>query len=219
LKKGDFVWIGIFLVIALFIINPVSGAFYKVQNDLHPFILGFIKFCILATMGEMLSLRIVTGNWIVPKGILLRAIIWGLLGVAIVMAFKIYPTGIDSVVKKGYLPGASLHGLLGKILNAFYISTFINLTFALFLMGIHRITDTYIDIFYKHKQIPSFNEVLEDIKWKEFVSFVVFKTIPFFWIPAHTITFSLPSEYQVLMAALLSIALGSILGFAKRRTI
>jgi hypothetical protein len=44
------------------------------------------------------------------------------------------------------------------------------------------------------------------------------KTIPLFWIPAHTITFSLPPEYRVLMASFLSIALGGILAFAKRRS-
>jgi hypothetical protein len=37
------------------------------------------------------------------------------------------------------------------------------------------------------------------------------KTIVVFWIPAHTVTFSLPANYQVLMSAFLSLALGFIL--------
>ena len=37
-----------------------------------------------------------------------------------------------------------------------------------------------------------------------------------FWIPAHTGTFLLPPEFRVVCAALLAIALGAILGFAKR---
>jgi hypothetical protein len=48
------------------------------------------------------------------------------------------------------------------------------------------------------------------------VSFVLLRTIPFFWIPAHTLTFMLPPEYRVLAAAMLSVALGAILAFAKR---
>ncbi|MBK5251987.1 MAG: hypothetical protein JJE29_05070 [Peptostreptococcaceae bacterium] len=48
-----------------------------------------------------------------------------------------------------------------------------------------------------------------------FVSFVLAKTIPFFWIPAHTLTFLLPGQYRVLAAAMLSIALGLILTLAK----
>lgn len=219
MKKGDFVWIGIMLLIIAFFVYPPTGAFYTAQNTLHPFVLGFIKFFILASMGELLSLRIVSAQWKAPKGILLRAIIWGILGMAIVLVFKIYPVGIESVIKKGYLPGALLTGIYSKILSAFYISSLMNLTFALFLMGIHRITDTYIDMYYKGNKLPSFDGVLNEIKWKDFVSFVVFKTIPLFWIPAHTITFSLPAEYQVLMAAMLSVALGSILAFAKKKSV
>ncbi|MCK7530557.1 MAG: Mpv17/PMP22 family protein [Marinilabiliales bacterium] len=40
---------------------------------------------------------------------------------------------------------------------------------------------------------------------------VLKKTIPFFWIPAQTITFLLPPEFQILFAALLSTVLGVIL--------
>jgi len=40
------------------------------------------------------------------------------------------------------------------------------------------------------------------------------KTIPLFWIPAHTITFLLNPDYQVLFAAFLSIVLGAILAVA-----
>ncbi len=51
--------------------------------------------------------------------------------------------------------------------------------------------------------------------WHGFVSFTLFKTIPLFWIPAHTLTFLLPPEYQVIAAAALSIALGIILSLRK----
>jgi hypothetical protein len=37
-------------------------------------------------------------------------------------------------------------------------------------------------------------------------------TLAWFWIPAHTLTFSLPGDYQVGLAALWSLALGVILG-------
>lgn len=60
------------------------------------------------------------------------------------------------------------------------------------------------------------SEVVKTIDWYGFIRFVVLKTIPFFWIPAHTVTFLLPAEYRVLAAAFLSIALGGILASAKR---
>ena len=56
--------------------------------------------------------------------------------------------------------------------------------------------------------------ILGRINWNVQWNFVFKKTIPFFWIPAHTITFLLPEDYQVAFAALLGIALGVILSFA-----
>jgi hypothetical protein len=41
-------------------------------------------------------------------------------------------------------------------------------------------------------------------------------TLGWFWIPAHTLTFSLPVEYQVGLAALWSLVLGLILGLRAR---
>ena len=38
------------------------------------------------------------------------------------------------------------------------------------------------------------------------------RTLIWFWIPAHTLTFSLAVDYQVGLAALWSLALGLILG-------
>ncbi|MEL7656378.1 MAG: Mpv17/PMP22 family protein, partial [Bacillota bacterium] len=47
------------------------------------------------------------------------------------------------------------------------------------------------------------------------IGFTIIKTIPLFWIPAHTITFSLPGEYQIVVAAFLSIVLGIFLSLKK----
>ncbi len=44
------------------------------------------------------------------------------------------------------------------------------------------------------------------------------KTIPLFWIPAHTITFLLPEEFRVLFAAVLSVMLGVLLSLGSRHT-
>ncbi|GFR35173.1 Mpv17/PMP22 family protein [Thermobrachium celere] len=86
-------------------------------------------------------------------------------------------------------------------------------------MALHRITDTYIDLGQGKLSLilkTNLKDVVNKIDWYGYISFVVLKTIPFFWVPAHTITFLLPSEYRVLMASFLSIALGAILSIAKR---
>ena len=54
--------------------------------------------------------------------------------------------------------------------------------------------------------------------WSVQWNFVFKKTIPFFWIPAHTITFLLPVQYQVLFAAILGIVLGVLLAIASLKS-
>jgi hypothetical protein len=54
-------------------------------------------------------------------------------------------------------------------------------------------------------------KIIANLDWNVQWNFIFKKTIPFFWIPAHTVTFLLPVEFQVLFAALLGIALGVIL--------
>jgi hypothetical protein len=62
-------------------------------------------------------------------------------------------------------------------------------------------------------------KIFPNLNWDVQWNFVFKKTIPFFWIPAHTLTFILPADYQVLFAALLSIALGLILAFASLKSV
>ena len=65
--------------------------------------------------------------------------------------------------------------------------------------------------------MPDVASLFRTVDWNSMWSFVLKKTIPFFWIPAHTVTFMLPAHFQVLFAAALGIALGVILAFAGLR--
>lgn len=213
MKKGDFIWAVIMIAIVGFIAAPATNKLFMEFTGKLPYISGFIKFSILATMGELLAVRIMKKDWVgLPKGIPYRAIIWGLLGMLIVLAFEIYGSGVASAQANGLLPNG------GRLVYAFLVSTLLNTTFAPMLMGTHKITDTYIDLIYKNQGTrPTIAAIAEAIDWNGFLSFVIMKTLPLFWIPAHTITFLLPPEYKVLFAASLSLALGLILAFAKSR--
>ncbi len=83
------------------------------------------------------------------------------------------------------------------------------------MMTLHRFTDSLIE---KRKLFTRWpiTETITTLQWKTLIN-IVGKSIFIFWIPAHTVTFSLPSEYRVLSAALLAIALGAILGVSKKR--
>ena len=214
MKKGDILWSLALLAFVAILVIPVTHHIFMSFTTQHPYAGGFIKFCILATMGELLAIRIVTGDWSIPKGLIYRALVWGFLGLVIVLIFEIFSTGVSSALSKGLLPGKD-----SRFVWALLVSTAMNVVFAPTMMGFHRVTDTYIDLKYeKSKSKITMADITKRIDWNGFISFVLFKTIPLFWIPAHTITFLLPTEYRVLAAAFLSMALGAILAFAKKRT-
>jgi hypothetical protein len=181
--------------------------------------MGFIKTSILATYGELIASRIATKNYFSKTGLLYSFIIWGILGMIFVLAFKIFYQGVRASISSGlWLNLFEANETLNKIFIAFSVSLFLNLIFAPTFMILHRFTDTYIELGNgKIKQIIKVKgkDVISAIDWKNFFGFVVLKTIPLFWIPAHTITFYLPENYRILSAGFLSIALGLILTLAK----
>lgn len=211
MKKGSILWLlGIVIFVAILIV-PESRLVFISLTTAHPYLMGFVKFGILATMGELLAIRITSGSWSIPKGILPKVFIWGLIGILITLIFQIFAVGVTGAMSNGYLPGGE-----NKLVFAFLVATIMNLTFAPTFMAFHRCTDTYIDLLNENIKNIKLLNITSRIDWNGFISFVVMKTIPFFWIPAHTLTFLLPPEYRVIMAAFLSIALGVILSFAKK---
>jgi hypothetical protein len=213
MNKKDLLWGLVLFSVIVFLVNPSTHVIFITFNAAHPYIAGFIKFAILATLGDLLAARIVAKKWVKPSGIIFRMIIWGFLGMVIVIIFSIFAQGVASALKVGLLPGGT-----SSLAFAFFTSAIMNLTFAPSMMAFHRFTDTFADLkFGEGKSKVSTTLIVDTIDWNGFVSFVVYKTIPLFWIPAHTITFLLPPAYRVLAAAFLSIALGAILSFAKRQ--
>jgi hypothetical protein len=175
--------------------------------------MGFIKFAVLATMGELLALRLANRTWKLPDGLIFKIAIWGLIGVMITFMFSFYSAGVSAMLEPLKIsPG---NRLISTITTALLTSLIMNLTFGIVFMAMHRMSDTYIEMRYNHKK-PSQKELIQAIHWDSFITFVVFKTIPLFWIPAHTITFGLPAHYRVVVAAYLSIILGVILVYSNR---
>ena len=214
LRYGSFFWASVIVLAALFISLPQTRKLFETATRNYPYIMGFVKFAILSTMGELLAARVVFKKWVIIKGIFPKMVVWGLLGVLIVLMFSVYSKGVEGAVGEGLLYTGS--GQFNKLFSALYISSLMNLTFAPVFMASHRITDVYIDSRYSGNPL-SFGRVIKEIDWDRFIKFVVAKTIPFFWIPAHTITFLLPDQYKVIFAASLSILLGLILSIARMR--
>jgi hypothetical protein len=213
MNKGDFLWIGGIVLAVLFIVSPMTNPIFLSLTAAHPYMMAFAKFGILATMGELLALRIRSGHWKKSVGMTYKAVVWGIFGILITLAFQLFSAGVVSAQAKGYLPGEGI-----SLLFAFFTAATMNLFFAPVFMACHKCTDSYINLSVSGKiKKPSLNDVLKDADWNSYVNFVLLKTVPFFWIPAHTITFLLPSEYRIVAAAFLSIALGIFLALANKK--
>lgn len=224
MKRHDALFIaGVAVFFSPFFFSDAVLEGYKAFNLEHGIIMGAIKFGILATLGEVIGLRIRTGNYNAPGfGILPRAVVWAGLGMAIAYAFMVFPAG--SIKFLGYMglavTGDTLKGAITglQFVTAFTISVGMNLIFAPWMMTLHKITDEHIartggtltGLF----SPIAFGDILAKINWGVMWGFVFKKTIPLFWIPAHTITFLLPEQYRILFAAVLGVVLGVFLAIA-----
>ncbi len=210
--------IGVFTAFAAILIIPATREVFETLSSEHPYLMGFAKFALLATAGELIAVRLASGKFAKPNYLIARIVIWGLIGVWITYMMKIFFLGSGAMITAGLLPGNTWNtdGFPYKLLRAFVTAATMNLTFGPTFMAVHKCSDTYLALRAQFGRDVNLARVIDAIDWKRFVSFTLFKTVPIFWIPAHTVTFLLPSEYQVMLAALLSVALGIILNWRKK---
>lgn len=227
MKKSDFLFILLVVVIFLpFFVSDAIYEWYKSFNAAHGMVMSFLKFALLSTLGEVLGLRISTGVYNTPTfGIIPRMVVWGVLGMGINAAMIIFSKGVPMFMAyMGMEDAVALMNAdlcLDKVWVALAISVAMNTIFAPVFMTFHKITDMHIlqcggSMRSLITPIPM-GKIFPQLNWAVLWGFVFKKTIPFFWYPAHTITFLLPQEMRVLFAAVLGIVLGVLLAIAARR--
>ncbi|MCR4828995.1 MAG: hypothetical protein K5864_05980 [Bacteroidales bacterium] len=239
MKKQDWILIICVVVVLTPFFIPATGFFewFKMATQSQPYVMAFFKFAILATLGEMLGLRIKKGVYNEPGfGIVPRMMVWGFLGMCIQMAMVIFKSGVPSFMEHVYnCFGEIEKGTLAAILSpaqgtpwewswarlgiAFCVSVLMNSIFAPVMMTFHKCTDIHIldnggTVLGLLRPMKMREIMAKKINWDVQWNLVFKKTIPLFWFPAHTITFILPGDFQVLFAALLGVALGLILALA-----
>lgn len=229
MKRSDLIVILCVLVVLVPFFIPATGFYdaFNTATEKLPFVMAFFKFAILATFGEMLALRIRKGCWYEKGfGVLPRMMVWGFLGICIAMAMVIFKTGVPRFMEilagsdKGSLAAVFGESAFswGKLGIAFAVSVLMNTIFAPVMMTFHKCTDIHIlkngGTVRGLLRPMKMTECLKAIDWNAQWGLVIKKTIPLFWFPAHTITFILPANLQVLFAALLGVALGLILALA-----
>lgn len=223
IKKDDLPVIGVVgILIVGFFTAPQVPAAYMDFNAKHGLVTSFIKFAVLATFGESLALRISRGIYFEKGfGLLSRAFVWGVLGLIIKLVFIVFATGSPNFVS--YLIDTrsllTFGDTANRLIFAFGTSLALNMIFSPWLFIVHNITDEHIrrceGNFKRFFSPIQFKDIIVNLNWAVIWNFSIKKTIPFFWLPAHTLTFYLPPEHRILMAALLSIVLGVALALAR----
>lgn len=213
IRTGDLLWAAAFLCCVSIFIFPVSKEIFLRATQSHAWLCGFLKFFVLATMGDLLGLRISNGQWKIPSGIFFKACLWGILGIAITFAMPLYSGGIADMMSSGIVP------FEGSFLAlAFFSSSAMNLTFGPMLYVYHQFGALFIDAKCENrKQKNHLSSLVERIDWKTMVCFSWAKTCPLMWIPLHTIVFLTPPQYRVVLSAFFSVLLGALIAIAGKK--
>jgi len=160
---------------------------------------AFIQFAVLGSAGEVFGIiaskRRPSST---PLEWIAKALVWGILGIMIKYAFTGFKGFLAILVEKDFLPVA-LEEV--TILRAVALSVLANSMFGPLLMVLHRTSDNLIS---GTKGYAGIQKSLATLAW--------------FWLPAHSVTFALPMDFQIGLAALWSVALGIIMGFTKRNS-
>ncbi|MDR1764574.1 MAG: hypothetical protein LBR77_00465 [Lachnospiraceae bacterium] len=207
---------GVPILFLAIIVIPASRAVFLDATAAAPYPMGFVKFALLSTVGDVVAAKLSGRGFNFPKAVLPKAIVWGVIGMLIVLYFAIIPAGVASAQAGGYLPGSGIY-----VIQALLSSILLNITFGIAMMASHRVSDTFLDMRADHVMVDGHKATVKDalktVNWHGFVDFVVLKTLPFFWIPAHFITFLLPLGFRTIWSAMLSILLGVFLVLGRRK--
>ena len=172
---------------------------YTTWAAAHPLLAAAIQFALLGTLGEIISHLIVSRRPGLPCSalqLLAKMLGWALLGIIIKYGFAGMKGFTAALVEHKLLPAICAVGL-GR---AFAVSVLTNVFFGPQMMAFHRLTDNLI---LRRRGFAGIQRAWWTLLW--------------FWIPAHTLTFSLPRDYQVGLAAVWSVVLGIIMGFSAQK--
>ena len=167
---------------------------------MNPYQVSALKFLVLGTFGEWLGGVLRTRGNLKPFPLwkfIPKMAIWALLGVCVKWSFASFVWLVEAQISHGLLPP-----LVGEseFFRAFITSLELNVFFGPAFMYLHRVLDNLVDR-----------------SWDFQGMVIAIYALGWFWIPAHTLTFSLPDELRVLVAAFFGVCLGVILGDARRQ--
>ncbi len=162
----------------------------------YPFQAAFIQFAILGMVGDWIAASVMRKKFsYTPVKFVLKMVGWGVLGLIIKVGFLGMHGFTEAIFTKFHWSTTN------ALFSAFCMSTFTNLLFGPQMMLFHRWEDNLMQGTKGYKGMD-----------------IAIKSLIWFWIPAHTFTFSLSNhDAQIGLAAAWSLVLGLILGIANRK--
>ncbi|SCP97348.1 hypothetical protein [Anaerobium acetethylicum] len=213
---GDLLWAALLLIWVLILVVPATRDAFMGFSTEHAYAGGFIKFFILASMGDMLGARVLNGEWRIPKGFFWKAVVWGILGMMITLVFTVFMAGAAGAQAGGKLPWEG-----SQIAVAFFGSLIMNTTFGPMMYVYHKFGDMLVDMLIEKKEGTlqgkiTIEAMVKRVDWQTLVGFSWVKSCLLIWTPCHTIVFLMAAEYRVLASAFLSILLGLLVASTKK---
>lgn len=178
----------------------------------YAFPAGFLKFFLLGTFGELLKRRLNAGVWRLDHP-WERAVVWGLFGMWFVVIFPAFSLVVEGLIRQGLWP-ARAPGVSEGLWLAFSKSFWLN-GLGMFGWGM-MVTHNYFDFVIQHRWRTWGLRAYAAQADPQFLLSFIPKTL-LFWIAAQTFNFTRPPEWRVLIAAILAIVLGFLLGVVRRR--
>ncbi len=164
-----------------------------------PIVSAVVQFAILGTIGEIISRKMAHRNLFDLSTALKKMLVWSILAIMIKYAFVGFFGFTHALVLEHLLPSSADTNVF---VRAFTVSSFTNLIFGPIMIYSHRFLDNF---FMRQRNYSNMKGAIWTLAW--------------FWIPAHTVTFSLPMNYQIGLAALWSVVLGIILGYFESKKV
>ncbi|MDD2689036.1 MAG: aromatic amino acid lyase, partial [Candidatus Omnitrophica bacterium] len=217
------------LILAVFFIFLPFEHFFKA----FPLFLiaSAIKFASLGTFGELRGARIRLGEWRINlKEVKCKfCFTWPVLGVIIKLAFEAFKWLIPILLGLLAIDGSRVIGTIPVTgiqvtVRAVAISILMNISFGYVLMALHRFLDNYFGnrewlLRFSKLTRKDLNGVIpgEDETLLHYLFKNPYRTLYWFWIPWHIITFSLTAgAAQITWAAIGGVVLGIILGLTAK---
>ncbi len=198
--------------IALIVFAITATNDFESATKGYPFIMGFIKFFLLGTLGELLKHRLSHSDWKLDF-IIERSLVWGVFGIWFTFVFAGFSILVDGLIDINLWP-ASLPVMPDFLWVAFSKGLWLNV-FGMFGWGM-MVTHEYFNFVIGQRwKVFALDKFAEHVDVKFLLSFIP-KTLVFFWVPANSFTFVLPDEWRVFTAALLAVALGFFLSVGKK---